>query len=295
MHYPYISVIVCTLNRKSSLKKCLTELLNVDYPKSRYEIIVVDGGSVDGTVDMLKKEFPQVRCIIEERIGVSYARNRGIENANGNIIAFTDDDCIVTRNWLHELASSFSSADIGAVGGPVRFLHHIPPKILVKAALGGYDLGEKKEFVKFLITSNMAIKSEIARKIRFDTKLGRRGNMLFDNEDIDFCEKISRMGYRLLYNPKAVVYHDINLKRVNTRYILLRAIYSGISLYLMKKKYVKSRIKLFRDTARSTFGMFLLFLCKRKMENFYFFVRNLTFYLALFTSPFIDRKIKIYR
>lgn len=100
--------------------------------------------------------------------------------------------------------------------------------------------------------------------------------MLFDNEDIDFCERVLRMGYRLLYNPKAVVYHEISSERVNVRYILRRAFYSGISLYFMKKKYAKSRAMLIKDLIRSTFGLFLLFLCKRTMNEFYFFVRSLT-------------------
>ena len=291
MRYPFVSVIVCTLNRKDFLKKCLNNLLNVNYPKSRYEIIIIDGGSIDGTIDMLKKEFPQIRYIIETRPGVSYARNRGLENAKGDIIAFTDDDCIVTRNWLYELTSNFLPSNIGAVGGPVRFLQSIPRKLFVKAALGGYDMGEKKQYVKFLITSNMAIRNEVAQKIKFDVKLGRRKRALFNNEDIDFCERISRMNYKLLYNPKAVVYHDINVERIKVQYILRRAFYAGVSLYIMSCKHTESKLNLYKNLIRRTIGAFFLFLCKRNMNNFYFFIRNFVSCFAILILPIMQRKI----
>lgn len=293
MHYPFVSVVVCTLNRKNLLKKCLNKLLNLNYPKSKYEIIVVDGGSVDGTISMLRKEFPNIKYIVEKRAGVSYARNKGLESARGDIVAFTDDDCIVTKNWLRNLVIGFSSNEVGAVGGPVCFLQQekIPRKFLVKAALGGYDLGEKRRFAKFLITSNMAVKREVFQNIKFDVTLGRKGNMLFDNEDIEFCEKILRMGYRLLYNPKAIVYHIIDFKkRVNMRYILRRSIYSGISLYIMRKKYLESKKNFLKNAVRNTVGSFFLFLQKQTVENFYFFVRNLTSCFAFLTSPLINNK-----
>ncbi|MEM3769703.1 MAG: glycosyltransferase [Candidatus Bathyarchaeia archaeon] len=280
MRYPFVSVIVCTLNRKEFLRRCLNELLNVNYPESQYKIIVVDGGSVDGTENMVKNEFPSVKYVVEKRSGVSYARNKGLEIARGEVIAFTDDDCIVTKDWLYNLVISFDSPEIGAVGGPVRFTRKIPRKLLVKAALGGYDLGERRQFVGYLVTSNIAVKRKVFRKIRFDENLGRKGDMLFDNEDIDFCERILRMGYKLVYNPKAIVYHNINPERIKVKYILVRAFYSGKSLYLMKRKYARSSVHLFRDIVRSTIGAALLFLFNINLENFYFLIRNFSMCLA---------------
>jgi len=295
MYYPFVSVAVCTLNRKNLLRRCLNGLFNLNYPKSKYDIIVIDGGSTDGTVNMLKNEFPNVKIYLEKRVGVSHARNKALELANGDFIAFTDDDCVVTKDWLYYLVTSFSSPRIGAVGGPVRFLYHekIPCKLLVKAALGGYDLGEKEMFVRFLITANIVIRREIFQHIKFETILGRMGNMLFDNEDVEFCERMLKMGYHLLYNPKAIVYHDIDLKkRVNMKYILTRAVYSGISLHIMKTKGFPSNADLFRSTIRHTGGAFFLFLRERTVENFYFLVRNLTSCFASLASPFITQKMR---
>jgi len=144
MQLPFVSIVVCTLNRKDSLNECLAHSVKIAYPKSRYEIIVVDEGSTDGTDELVKKKFPNVRFILDERKGVSYARNKGAENARGEIVAYTHDDRSVRKDWLRSLITGFSHPKIGAVGGPVRLLHpeKIPRKLLVRAALGIYDLGD---------------------------------------------------------------------------------------------------------------------------------------------------------
>ena len=92
---PSVSIVIPTLNRKNRLQTCINSLLNLNYPKSKVEIIIVDGGSLDGTIEMLKTEFSNVRIVIDKREGISYARNTGGKIAHGEIIAFTDDDCVV--------------------------------------------------------------------------------------------------------------------------------------------------------------------------------------------------------
>jgi GT2 family glycosyltransferase len=277
MHLPLVSIVVCTLNRKDSLNECLAHLVKIAYPESRYEILVVDGGSTDGTKDLVKKNFPNVRFIVDERKGVSYARNTGAENTRGEIVVYTDDDCIVGKDWLRNLIAEFSNPKIGAVGGPVRLLHpeKIPRRFLVRTALGVYDLGESVRTtrnVRKLITANMAVRREVFHKINFDTELGREGKALFALEDIDFCESLLEHGYGLLYTPDALVYHNINVSRVNMKYLMMSAIYGGVSLYFMKKKRAKSRINLFASLLRYMPGNLLLFLQNRTTENLCFLI-----------------------
>jgi glycosyltransferase involved in cell wall biosynthesis len=88
------SIIIPTHNRKETLRRSLSAAIVQDY--LNYEVIVVDDGSSDGTGEMVRREFPHVRCIRQEpNRGPAAARNRGIEAATGEIIAFTDDDCLV--------------------------------------------------------------------------------------------------------------------------------------------------------------------------------------------------------
>jgi glycosyltransferase involved in cell wall biosynthesis len=112
-----ISVIIPTHNRKDLLRRCLAAATSQDYPD--YEVIVVDDGSTDGTGAMVRREFPQVRYIRQERNrGPAAARNRGIKVATGEIIAFTDDDCLLPLDFLSRLADGYRRyPEVAGVGG----------------------------------------------------------------------------------------------------------------------------------------------------------------------------------
>jgi len=243
---PFVSVVICTYNRRNLLKDCLNSIFAMEYPKSRYEIIIVDGGSNDGTEELCK-EFPNIRFVIEKRFGLAHARNEGVELARGSIVAYTDDDCIVDKQWLRKLVAGFKfSESIVGVGGPVYPLHPeaVPKKILVKPALGLFDEGNKVKTTQGVLTSNCAFKKEIFRTIKFDETLGatRRKNLILCGEDTDFCRSIVNSGRRLLYIPNAVVYHQIPKQRIRVPYIIRHAIYNGIYLTRCFLKKKPSRI-----------------------------------------------------
>lgn len=113
----YFSVVVPTHNRKHLLRLCLQGVLGQQYPN--YEVIVVDDGSTDGTEAMVKRDFPQIHYIRQEpKRGPAAARNRGIQAATGDIIAFTDDDCVPPPDWLARLAQGFVDyPQAAAIGG----------------------------------------------------------------------------------------------------------------------------------------------------------------------------------
>jgi len=240
---PFVSVVVCTYNRKNLLKFCLNSIYAQDYPKSNFEIIIVDGGSTDGTAELCK-EFPQIHFITESRFGLAYARNKGAELAQGSIVAYTDDDCIVDKGWLKSLIAGFHFfEDVMGVGGPVYPVDPkiIPEKIHVKSALGLFNDGEKPKLTDGVITSNSAFKKEIFKTIKFDKSLGitRRGNLILSGEDVDFCQKLLDSGYKLGYTPHAKVYHQIPKGRIRVPYIVKHALHRGISktrIYLNKKQ-----------------------------------------------------------
>lgn len=232
--FPLVSIVICTFNRKNLLSDCLTSIFSMEYPRSLYEVIIVDGGSNDGTEELLTK-FSDIRFVVERKYGLAYARNKGAELAQGSVVAYTDDDCIVDQQWLRNLVAGFKKSEsIAGVGGPVYPLHPeiIPPKILVKPALGLFDEGNREKLVQGIITSNSAFKREIFRTVKFDESLGitRRGKLILCGEDVVFSKTIRDHGYLLLYTPHAKVYHQIQTNRIRVRYIIRHAMHAALSV-----------------------------------------------------------------
>jgi glycosyltransferase involved in cell wall biosynthesis len=248
---PFVSIVVCTLNRKKLLQECLTSLYAMYYPRERYEIIVVDGGSTDGT-EQIKKKFPDIRFVVEPRFGIAHARNRGAELAHGSIIAYTDDDCTVGPLWLKSLVDGFQeSPTIMGVGGPVfPAFAKLPKQLKVNPALGLFDEGQKPKYVFGIITSNSAFKREVFESTRFDEALGatRRGQMLLCGEDVDFCTNIVDSKFKLFYEPEAKVYHKVREDRIKVQYIVRHAVTNGVSVAKIWQKKRDSRVWMLRSS-----------------------------------------------
>jgi len=117
------SIVICTFNRLNYLKKCIDSLLNIDFHE--YEIIIVNDGSTDGTKEFLDiLQNNKIKAVHHEcNQGISVARNSGIKNANYDIVAFTDDDCEVDKNWLTELLKGFIDEQTGFVIGQTFYVN----------------------------------------------------------------------------------------------------------------------------------------------------------------------------
>jgi len=291
---PFVSIVVCTYNREDFLKKCLYSIFSMDYPRDRYEVIVIDGGSTDGT-EKLSEEFPQIRFIVESKYGLAYARNMGAKLAVGSIVAYTDDDCVVDKRWLRHLVKGFQLSDsIIGVGGPVLPLHSktVPKKILVNAALGLYNKGEKMKIVRGIITSNSAFKREIFKYFKFDEtlKVTRRGKLILCGEDVDFCRRLTKQGYKLLYTPYAKVYHQLDRKRLNVWYIVRHAIHNGVSTSIYYFKVKKSRLWMIRLALHRVANSFLAIFSNRSFAACYEIIASLSTLLVCITG--FDRIIR---
>jgi len=292
---PFVSVVVCTYNRKNLLKSCLNSIYAQDYPKSKFEVIIIDGGSTDGTKELCK-QFPKIRFIVESKHGLAYARNKGAELARGSIVAYTDDDCIVDKQWLRNLIPGFQFSElIAGVGGPVYPLHPeiIPKKIYVEAALGFFNRGDSIKLVKGFIMPNAAFKKEIFKIVKFDESLGttRRGKLILGSEDDDFCQSITNSGYKLLYTPHAKVYHQVILKRVRVPYIIKHAVDGGISktkIFLKQAHAMnKSRITAIKWAAAGVGIHFLKAIYKRSFNTCYGLIYSMS--TLFFTISGFDR------
>jgi glycosyltransferase involved in cell wall biosynthesis len=276
---PLVSVIVLTFNRKKVLENCLKSLYKMNYPISNFEVIVIDGGSTDGTMQMFPDEFPDIRFIVEKRKGRPVARNTGWKYAKGQIVAYTDDDCIVDENWLKFLVSGFDSEEIGAVGGPLFLLHQSKSihNRFEGTPMGDFYLGDKKLPARELITANLAVRRDVFEKNRFDETL------IYDLEDIDFCRSLMATGYNLIYLPEAIVYHNINPKRLTIPSTLKKAFPAGISLYIMERKN-NQNLFLIAKFLRKSLGGSYQFVLRRRLADFFWFVRC---FVAFLSSMFL--------
>lgn len=210
--YPKVSLIIPNLNGKHLLRECLLSLLNLDYPN--YEIIVSDGGSTDGTCQMIESEFKRVILVREEGAGIGRANNLGIKVATGEIIAFdVNNDEVFKQDWLRKLVEVLlSSPEIGVVGGS-RIVYGTK-EVLDE---GGY----KFNFLGLARNNHGLVLEQLPRDpVDVDfvgIPLSRRS--LLDKvgicdeeyqvyfEDSDFCLRVKNAGYRILWVPPAISYH----------------------------------------------------------------------------------------
>jgi glycosyltransferase involved in cell wall biosynthesis len=245
-----VSVIICTHNRASLLYDLLSSFKNQTISPSEYELIVVDNASSDKTKDVVErsaKDTKILRYYYEPELGLSRARNLGIGKANGEIVAFIDDDAIPESDWLEVLIDTFekfSPVPI-CVGGKILPKWEAPkPSWLPEGTklqhLSLLDWGDQPRWLRTpsLFAGNLAIKKTAFSCIgEFSNELGRKGDTLISMEEILFLFLVLQMygPQSLLYEPKAIVHHRIPEERIaSRRYIVRRSYWDGASKALMK-------------------------------------------------------------
>jgi glycosyltransferase involved in cell wall biosynthesis len=214
------------------------------HPAQRWECIVVDNNSKDDTrerVEAFAAAHPdlQLRYVFESNQGLSYARNRGIEEAKGEIIAFVDDDERIVEEFVSAYVELFAShPDAMSAGG--KIVAEYPtgrPRWMSKYAeqpiANPMDFGKSiKPFPKGRIPGggNMAMRRSVFDKIgRFDTSLGRTGKQLIGGEESDLFERIEAAGMACYYVPRAVMYHIIPESKLTIDYFRRLAFNTGLS------------------------------------------------------------------
>src|SRR6266403_667522 len=199
--YPKVSVVICAYNAEPTMRACLTSLQNLKYPA--FEVIVVDDGSTDRT-GKIADGFEGIHVIHQENKGLSAARNVGIAASLGEIVAFTDSDCVVDPDWLHYLVATFLQTGLPAVGGP----NLPPPEDSVVAAGVAASPGGPMEVLlddveaEHVPGCNMAFRREVLDEIGgFDPIYRSAG------DDVDVCWRLQDLGYRIGFSPAAMVWH----------------------------------------------------------------------------------------
>jgi glycosyltransferase involved in cell wall biosynthesis len=231
-----ITVIVCTFNRCQSLEKALRSIAVQDLPSSdEWEVLVVDNNSTDRTreiVESFSHEYHgRFRYLLEREQGLSFARNAGVREASGEILAFTDDDVIVEPGWVQNLTSSLRSGGFAGSGGrilpqrtvsPPRWLDLSGPLSLLGTLCAYRDPGDAPaNFEDPPYGANMAFRREMFRKYGcFRTDLGHSPGNKVGFEDTEFGHRLLAGGERLSYVPSAVVYHEVDESKMRKDYFL---------------------------------------------------------------------------
>lgn len=199
--FPKVSVIVCSYNGGQTLEACLRSLKKLNYPD--YEVVLVDDGSKDNTKEIVS-HHPWVKTIHQPNMGLSVARNVGAAHASGEIIAYTDSDCMADPDWLYYLVGTLLSGDYAGVGGP----NISPPaqnwhQACVAAAPGGPSHVLLTDVVAEHIPGcNMAFHRWAFDKVGgFDPEYRKAG------DDVDFCWRLQQEGQVIAFSPSAIVWH----------------------------------------------------------------------------------------
>lgn len=225
-----ISIVICTYNRAQSLKRTLNSIEAMRSPGGLlWEVIIVDNNSTDDTrfeVERFRADTGlNMIYVLEELRGLSHARNRGIKEAVGEIIAFTDDDVIVDENWLVRIAEDFKAGSAACVGGKILPSWEKTPPPWLRKELYGYiallDLGDSytRLALPTLFGANFAFKSSVFKQYgNFNMAIGRTPLKLYGGEDTEYIDLLLKNEERIYYDPDMIVHHCISEERMRKAY-----------------------------------------------------------------------------
>jgi len=239
-----LSVIIPTHERPAQLRDCLATLQAQELEPAQFEVVVVDDGSRTDIPALVGEQATggavAMRCERLVLTGLNGARNHGAAVADGDVLAFLDDDTLVSHGWGAAMLAAFERHPCAGVGGRVRLSLEGPvPAWLAprRYYLSEYDLGEDAHWLAgdpVPVGANCAVRREdFARAGGFHRGLDRLGASLVSNGDTEFFRRLRRAGGRLRYEPAAEVRHRIAPERLTIDYFLRRHFAQGVSDELM--------------------------------------------------------------
>jgi GT2 family glycosyltransferase len=244
-----VSVVICTHNRAQLLSGAVETALALAFPPEQWELLIVDNRSSDQTGEigrqLSRRHEGRVRFVREPQLGLSAARNRGVAEARGELVAFLDDDVRPATQWLNALVEGFAPREVMAVGGPVDLVFDGPlpcwfdPRYL--PYLGHFDKGSEAmplTYNEYPRGGNMAFRREVFERYgSFSRRFGVRGRLLFACEETELCLRIERAGGRLMYAPEARARHLVGTRRLSPSWMRRRFGAQGLSEALVKWRH----------------------------------------------------------
>lgn len=197
---PVISVVIPAYNAQEKLGACLDALGRQTLPREEYEIIVVDDGSTDGTREIVAEQDVVLLC--QRHQGAAAARNAGARRARGEIILFTDADCIPEPNWIRAMTAPFADKDVMGVSGRIcTFQKGLVPRFIQLEYDNRYENIARHAYIDFISTATGAYRRGV-----FLQNGGFREDLL-GAEDAELSFRLANAGYKMVFAPQAIVYH----------------------------------------------------------------------------------------
>lgn len=235
---PFVSIVIPVRNVEKILGRCLESLKVLDYPKDKYEVIIADSESNDNTPSIAKKYG--VIFISTSKKSVCAGRNEGFKITKGEIIAFSDADCVMDRNWIKNSLKYFADPKVGAVGGPnlspaddtafAKAVSFIFDRALFSAGSVHGRVLKNTKVVASLPGCNIILRRKVLDGVMpvDETIIG--------GEDFAMNYKIRKLGYKLLYTPDTFVWH---YHRATPRKFFKQIYRYGASRLIIGKKDIK--------------------------------------------------------
>ena len=258
-----ISVILCTYNRDKYIYNVLKSVAENDHPHDQYEIVLVNNNSTDNIENECRRfqaDYPDIRFryFLETNQGLSYARNCGIRNAQGDLLVYVDDDATVNPEYLRTYSDFFTHhPEAVAAGGPIlpvyeteepEWMSHYTRQLITgKLFLGN----NQREFPRgaFPGGGNACYRKSVFDTIGlFNVELGRKGNSLIGAEEKDLFDKMTPHGMHFYYLPNAILYHIIPPHKLTQDYFDRLTYGIGVSeryrtQQISRKKYLNRLCK----------------------------------------------------
>lgn len=209
-NYPIFSIIIPTYNEERNIRDCLKSLEKLNYPRAKIKIIIADGSSTDKTRQIAKQRG--VIVAVNHKKTVASGRNVGYRLAEGQFIAFTDADCTFDGNWLKNSLPYFKDRQIAGVGGP-----NLTPKtdnhlakalgLVMDQRLFAAGSVHARKLNHTLAVKSLPGANSIYRREALD-KVMPQNERLLTCDETEMNYRLGDLGYKLLYTPNVIVYHQ---------------------------------------------------------------------------------------
>lgn len=260
-----VSVAICTWNRARLLDQTLESISRLELPhRLDWEVVVVDNNSTEPAVPFVladwKKKLP-LRVVIEKEQGHSAARNCAIQHAQGEYIVWTDNDVLVSKNWLSSYLRAFREHPTAAfLGGPIQPIFEseqphwisdtwdICAPVYATRNLGDQPLRLGLDRLPY--GANFAVRADIQKKFTYDTKWGRKSNAMVGEDEVSVLRRIVESGHSGIWVPDAKLEHFIPDDRATESYVGSYYFGQGFTNAL-KDKVTRGRFWIWCDALRT--------------------------------------------